>query len=184
MSIESLLPDNRTALELALEQTLREAIAAKGSVFPLLWRPAEIPAPLLPWLGEAMGVSEWDASAPEAEQRATLANFWPSQRLAGTGVAIKKAIEPLGLGATAVAGYEIGGSAYSLHVELEQTTSTLDPALLDRVAKRIEAAKSERDTYQIDVVITSQSPAYIGAAFIDQVVAESLPFPAVIESRP
>lgn len=191
MSSTSLLPDNATPLETALERTIIKMLGEIQSPFPALWRPDEAPITQLPWLAEALGVTEWDASASEIEKRETLKTHWANQRQAGMGVALARAIQPLGVGVLIRPWFEVGLDPYHFEIEINLSGKTLDPILLGRVEQRIVESKSERDTYSVSIIIESvpdggaeDAAAYFGAAFTDIVVAESHPYPQVIESRP
>lgn len=190
MSSTSLLPDNATPLETALERTIAKMLGEIPSPFPALWRPDEVPVAQLPWLAEALGVFEWDAKAPEMQKRNTLKNHWANQRQAGMEVSLKRAISPLGYGVQLKPWYEFGGSPYYFYLEIDVSGKKIDSALLSRVEDRIQLSKSERDDYGLFVVVSSavddselSASAMVSAAFTDMVLAESLPHPRVIESR-
>lgn len=145
MNKDSLLPDNRTALETALEKTIRDLIAEKKSPFPNLWRPDDIDIEHLPWLAEAMGAEEWDSLAPEEELRSTLLTLWPQKRQAGLRVSIRKAIEPLGFFAELHPWYQTAGSPYTLTAVCWSHDRPLTDEINNRLFKRITQAVSERD---------------------------------------
>ena len=69
---DSLLPPNATAAEVAIE-----AAAARVGAVPVpirdSWNPATCPAALLPWLGWAFSVDDWDPQWSEERQRAVVA---------------------------------------------------------------------------------------------------------------
>lgn len=190
MSSTSLLPDNATPLETALERTIVKMLGEIPSPFPALWRPDEAPAAQLPWLAEALGVTEWDSDASESEKRETLKSHWANQRQAGMKVALQRAVEPLGLGVNLKPWYEFGGSPYSFQIELALGDYPLDSAVLSRAEERVQQVKSERDNYSVVIVIESiggddpgaEVSAYFRAAFTDLVCADSYPYPNIIVS--
>ena len=159
----SILPDNSTALERALEHAVAAALARKQSVFPSLWNPNTVPVRLLPWLAEAMGVLEWDSAAPQAEQRATLANVWQQYRHGGQRRGINKAIEPLGFNAELRPWHATAGTPYSLLAVCWSHDRALTPAILNRLQARIAIAKSERDTVQVTMGRELNSTLFLGA---------------------
>jgi phage tail P2-like protein len=186
MSSISLLPDNATPLEMALERTIAKMLGDIPSPFPSLWRPDDVSPTHLPWLADALGVTEWDASAPDAEKRETVKNYWGNQRQAGMRVALRRAVEPLGFGVYVAPWYESGGEPYHFKVELTLLNNLLDADLLDRAGRRIEESKSERDDLSVAVVIDGseiEPSVYARVVYTDMVVAQSLPHPNVIESR-
>lgn len=192
MSKTSLLPDNATALETALERTLAKLLDDIPSPFPALWRPADAPSEHLPWLAEALGVTEWDSASSELEKRETLAAQWPNQREAGMGVALRRAISPLGFGVLLKPWYEYGGAPYSFIVEITLNNNPIALSLLNRVQQRINESKSERDTYELAIIVENidggvsgaEAAVYAGVVFTDMVTAESSPYPRVYESIP
>lgn len=190
MSLTTILPDNATALEGALERVLSYRLNGIASPFPSLWRPTEVDPGALPWLAEAVGVSEWNAAASDEEKRASVAAQWPNARQGGMGVALQRAIDPLGLGVRLKPWFESGGAPYSFTIELVLGSHQLDSSLLARCEDRLQSVKSERDSYSVAIVIESAGgatssavpAAYFRAAFTDLVNADSLPFANVIES--
>ena len=159
----SLLPSNATALEVALEHSVAMALQRKGSVFPNLWNPQDIPMRLLPWLAEAMGVLEWDSAAPEAQQRDTLDTVWQQYRHGGQGIGIRKAIEPLGFNAELRPWHDTGGMPYTLNAVCWSQDQPLTALILQRLQKRIEIAKSERDRVQVTMGRELNSALFFGA---------------------
>jgi phage tail P2-like protein len=159
----SILPDNSTALERALEHAVATALARKQSVFPNLWNPNTVPTHLLPWLAEAMGVLEWDSAAPQAEQRATLANVWQQYRHGGQRRGINKAIEPLGFNAELRPWHTTAGTPYSLLAVCWSHDRALTSSILNRLQARIAIAKSERDTVQVIMGRELNNELFIGA---------------------
>ena len=160
---DSLLPDNRTSLEVALEKTLRETIANKPSHFPSLWRADEVSVDLLPWLAEAKGVDEWDGAADEAEQRATIDNAWPQQREAGMRVAIRRAIEPLGFDLELKPWYATGGNPYTLTAVCWSHARPFTDELSARLVSRVSRAVSERDELTVKVGRQLNAAPAVGA---------------------
>ncbi len=78
---ERLLPRNASPLELALEQGLGPDDPG-AAVLRTLWRPAEIPAALLPWLGWGDDVPAWPAD--EGPRRSVCAKSHRLHGLIGT----------------------------------------------------------------------------------------------------
>jgi phage tail P2-like protein len=185
MSSISLLPDNATPLEMALERTIAKMLSDIPSPFPSLWRPDDVSPAHLPWLADALGVTEWDASAPDAEKRETVKNYWGNQRQAGMSVALRRAVEPLGFGVYVAPWYESGGEPYHFRVELTLGDNNLDSLLLNRVESRLDESKSERDVLSVAVVFDQkiiEPSVYARAVFTDMIIAQSFPYPHVIES--
>lgn len=147
MSVHSLLPDNRTLLETALEQALADRLRAIPMPFPDVWSPDQVPTALLPWLAQAKGLQHWDAAAPENDHRLAVASIWPMQREGGTRAAIRRALEAAGFTAEIVPWYRMQpvGTPYSLQVTgwADNKPITEDQRL--NLLRRLQDAVSERD---------------------------------------
>lgn len=158
MSVRSLLPDNRTLLETALEQALADRLQAIPMPFPDIWNPDQVPTALLPWLAQAKGLQHWDATAPEMEHRLAVASIWPMQREGGTRAAIRRALEAAGFTAEIVPWHRMQpvGTPYSLQVTGWSAKPVTEGQRLD-LLRRMQDAVSERD--DINVRLGRQSSA-------------------------
>lgn len=91
-----LLPPNASALERAITAT-----GARIDTLPVAvrdtWNPATCPAALLPWLGWALAVDEWDEAWSDAVKRAVIADAVELHRHRGTVWSLKKSLAPLGM---------------------------------------------------------------------------------------
>lgn len=159
MSVDSLLPDNRTLLETALEKTLGEQLQAIPVPFPEVWSPKQVPVALLPWLAQAKGLQHWDAAAPESEHRLAVASIWPMQREGGTRAAIRRALEAAGFTAEIVPWYRMqpAGTPYSLQVTGWAESKPITEEQRLGLLRRLQDAVSERD--EITVRVGRQSSA-------------------------
>ncbi|WDH36580.1 phage tail protein I [Pseudomonas chlororaphis] len=149
----SLLPANSSALEKALDLGFARLLERVDPPFPELMSPARTPADFLPYLAADRGVSEWDAGASEAEKRLTVSLSWQIQRQAGTNKALSHAVESLGFMPNIAAWYEQRpqGHPYTFDVQaiIVRDWSSGDH---NRLIRRINAAKSERDEGTITIV--------------------------------
>lgn len=94
---ETLLPDNATAQEIALDL----ATSRIGDVavdIRAVMNPQACPAHLLPWLAWALSVDEWDAEWTEETKRAAVAASVGVHRRKGTRAAVRAAIAAAGYG--------------------------------------------------------------------------------------
>lgn len=80
----ALLPANQTALEAALVEASTPQSETQPENIKPLYRPEDIPAPLLPWLAWANDVPVWPAWATEKVRRAITAGSWDVHRRQGT----------------------------------------------------------------------------------------------------
>jgi hypothetical protein len=153
----SILPDNRTLLERALEQTICQSLLELDSVYPELWDPYKTPDHLLPYLAQAKGVPDWGEDTPKAKQD-TVANIWPVQRQAGTRKAVKQAVDALGFDASV----SRGGAPFHLKVDLwREDVGTLEADIIARARRRIGYVKSERDVINLTLNASSEVDLYI-----------------------
>jgi len=149
----SLLPTNSSPLEKALDLGFGQLLDRIAPPFPELMSPANTPAAFLPYLAADRGVSEWDAGASEPEKRLTVSLSWQIQRQAGTNKALSHAVESLGFTPNISAWYEQRplGNPYTFDVQaiIGRSWSSGDH---NRLIRRIDAAKSERDEATITIV--------------------------------
>ncbi|NVZ18206.1 phage tail protein I [Pseudomonas costantinii] len=149
----SLLPANSSPLEKALDLGFGKLLERVIPPFPALMSPLQTPTEFLPYLAADRGVSEWDASASEAEKRLTVALSWQIQRQAGTPKALSYAVESLGFTPNISAWYQQRplGVPYTFDVQaiIGRSWSSGDH---NRLIRRINAAQSERDRATITVV--------------------------------
>lgn len=149
----SLLPANSSALEKALDLGFGKLLERVMPPFPALMNPLQTPTEFLPYLAADRGVSEWDADASEAEKRLTVALSWQIQRQAGTPKALSHAVESLGFTPNISAWYQQrpSGLPYTFDVQaiIGRSWSSGDH---NRLIRRINAAKSERDQATITIV--------------------------------
>lgn len=155
----SLLPANSSALEVALDLGFARLLDRVVPPFPELMNPAETPVDFLSYLAAERGVAEWDADAPEAEKRSMVAMSWPTKRLAGTTAAIKSALKGLQLTADFTPWYKQSpkGAPYTFGIVawVNQNRGDGKPiiseALFPRLITAIDAAKSERSGYSLQI---------------------------------
>ncbi|WP_295044717.1 phage tail protein I [uncultured Paracoccus sp.] len=91
----TLLPNNATATERAIEATSDRAIPIPVGD---LWNPDTCPAALLPWLAWALSVDDWDADWSDEAKRSTIATSLEIHRRKGTVWAMRAALRAAGLG--------------------------------------------------------------------------------------
>lgn len=150
MSDYSLLPDNRSALERGLELAFTQLLYESQNPYPAMLDPRQTGKAMLPYLAQDRGVSEWDANAPESEQRQTVANAWPVRRLAGTRAGLSVALSPLDAEVDVVPWYESGDEPYHLSV-VSWVNRPITAELTARVIDRLSLAKSERDILTLGI---------------------------------
>lgn len=149
----SLLPSNSSPLEKALDLGFGKLLDRIMPPFPELMEPSTTPCEFLPYLAVDRGVGEWDADARESEKRLTVSLSWQIQRQAGTEKALSHAVISLGFTPDIRAWYQQRprGIPYTFDVQaiIGRTWSSGDH---NRLIRRINAAKSERDEATITIV--------------------------------
>jgi phage tail P2-like protein len=90
--MKSILPPNRTPLELGLEKTIRQPLD-----FPNrdLWNADKCPENLLPYLAWSLSVDSWDDSWPEQKKREVIKNTVFIENTRGTRSAVERITELL-----------------------------------------------------------------------------------------
>lgn len=163
--LQTVLPSNSSLLEVGIDLAFGDLLERLTPPFPELMNPAATPAEFLPYLAVDRGVSEWNAAAPEAEKRATVAASWGVKRLAGTRRALELAVESLGMLPEVVAWHSdnLEGSPYSLRV-VARAPGAYDETASDRLALRLADAKAERDVLSLRIVSEVRGRLYYGAA--------------------
>lgn len=153
MTERTLLPANSSLLEQGLDLALGKLIERIIPPFPELMDPQRTPVDFLPYLAADRGVQEWNATASEEEKRLTVALSWSIQRQAGTDKALKYAVESMGFTPNITPWYAAVpvGEPYSFDVQaiISRPWSMGDH---NRLFRRLDAAKSERDDMSITLV--------------------------------
>ena len=177
MSDDSLLPINSSLLERGLEQAWQKLLGHLDPPFPHLMTPERTPAAFLPYLAADRGVSEWQSTDSEQRKRDAVALSWPIKRLAGTKAALIHAIESMGYTAEVTPWYALSpqGQPYSFRV-ISRTTAGFAQGDFDRLMARLEDAKAERDTLNLD--ITTEVHGQVRTAIYTSSGAEVTVYPA------
>lgn len=140
--MSSLLPDNATAQEVALDL----ATARVGGVeVPIrtLWDPENCPEDLLPWLAWAFSVDQWDATWTEAQKRAIVAASLRIHKRKGTPAAVKEVVDLIFGGGEIVEAWQ--ASDLTAHQFKIVTTGLLESrAAYDKLIELVDNAKPVR----------------------------------------
>ncbi|MCP2070734.1 UNVERIFIED_ORG: phage tail P2-like protein [Pseudomonas lini] len=162
---QSLLPANSSALERALDLGFGRLLDRIDPPFPELMHASQTPSAFLPYLAADRGVSEWDAGASDLEKRLTVSLSWQIQRQAGTRQALNHAVESLGFTPHVTSWYEQQPHAHPYTFDVQaiigQGWASGDH---NRLIKRINAAKSERD--QATITLVHQTRGGLAAAAV------------------
>lgn len=164
---DSLLPQNATPFELAVEDVIATRLSALADSVPTirtLWNPWTCPLSFLPWLAWTLSVDEWESDWSEQVKRQTVAGAMEIHRHKGTPWAVEQSMILAGIPFAEVSEwYEYSGSPghFRIIVDIEgETVSSDDAARLLRYvgsAKR-ESAWLDEVTYNLSV--RSPVPVY------------------------
>ncbi len=141
----SLLPQNATAQERAIERTItRDVPIAVRSV----WNPDTCPAHVLPWLAWALSVDQWQPDWPEDQKRDVIRTAIAVQRKKGTAGAVREALGALAIDARVVEWHrqQVPGAPYTyrLFVEAAPDAPVASLGELKRALATVDRVKSLR----------------------------------------
>lgn len=157
----TLLTENASPLERALEKVFTKALDGVAPPLPELRDANKIPRHLLPHLAAERQVTEWNPSDPEYQKRTTAKNQKLVFKKAGTIEGIGLAVEGLGGDTTVQKWFEYGGPPYQMKItNWSQNSPTQD--VLERTIKRVDDAKSLRDTFIVGLGFRSAGKQYVG----------------------
>lgn len=89
----SVLPDNRSALERALELSLSQQLYAIPHLYPQLLDAWHTDIDVVPYLAAERQLPVWDVTDPEHVKRNLAGNAWQVRRLSGTRAGLKMALD-------------------------------------------------------------------------------------------
>lgn len=147
----SVLPDNRSPLERALERSFSEQLFSIALPQPDLFNADQIPDYLLPYLGAENLVTDWSADDVEIQRKAAK-NQPLVYRQAGTRAGIALALDSAGYDSQVIPWHEMSPIGEPYHFEVigwKQKNLPVDPDAVNRLIENVNQAKSERDTCEI-----------------------------------
>lgn len=103
---KTLLPPNASGLERAVEAAIQDSLEAVPVPVATLWNADACPAALLPWMGWALSIDEWDEQWSVAEQRAAVRSSYTVHSLKGTLHSVRAVLRTFGHGAEPAASYD------------------------------------------------------------------------------
>jgi len=162
----SVLPDNRSLFERGLEIAFTQLLYEINNPYPQLLNPRQTNQSTLPYLAQDKGVTEWDANAPESEQRQTVANAWHVRRLAGTKKGLTLAMDSLEYDAEVTPWYQMLPRGLPYHFEIvawKRKNAPINKDVVHRMHTNIENSKSERDTYELILALGIETGLSVSA---------------------
>ena len=156
----TLLPDNRTTFERSTEEALKALVKSEG-VLEWLNDPQATRADLLDVMAKEAGVLDWFYHDDENAKRASIEHAVRIQQRAGTRQGLTEAMSAIGVDAEV----ERGDKPYSLNIKT-WSPAGINEASLMRLAARLEAYKSERDSFAMSVGFKSTGQCYVAGAVV------------------
>lgn len=140
---DSIQPDNRSALQVAIEQALDRMVADVDAHAPLpqLFDGLATPVQFLPSLAIERGVADWSATDSEQAKRKTTAGALPLQSLSCTDPGLRRAVTDIGFSCTIKR-----LRPYVIEVSAGLAEGSLTDELSQRVFRRVATYKATRDS--------------------------------------
>lgn len=164
----SILPPNRTALELATDLLLADRLDGVGTPLRALWSAQDCPADLLPWLAWALSIDQWDPAWPERTRRARIAEAIAVQRRKGTLDSVRRVIAAFGGNIAVREWWQTSprGTPHTFAVTLSLPADGAAPtaALIDAVVAEISATKPLRSHFTFTLAQRAQGGIGLRAA--------------------
>ncbi|WP_394179619.1 phage tail protein I [Marinomonas posidonica] len=176
LKIHSLLPDNRSPLERALELALSESLFAVEHAYPQLFNAQSCPESAVTLLGIDRQVPVWESSDTEAIKRTRGEFAWRNRQLSGTRLGFVKAFEQMGFSAAITPWYQNEGQPYHFNIWVYGSDQVLTPEINTRVDALILEMKSERDFYSMNLARESIAIPRIAVATEIGITSTSTPF--------
>ena len=139
MTVETLLPQNATAFERSMEQGLAHYGDAREVLIDTLWRPADCPEAVLPFLAWGLGVRNWNPGWPEATRRRVVAEALSVHRRRGTPGAIRAVLDAIG--ADADVEERPGGAAFMMDICITNSAELAPGVTEASIRAQIDDAK-------------------------------------------
>jgi phage tail P2-like protein len=172
---DSVQPDNRSALQVAIEQVLdgRVAWVDEQAPLPEIFDGSQTPPQFLTSLAIEVGVTDWDVTDSEEAKRRIVKTSLQLQSKACTAEGIENSLSMLGniSSVRRVRPYVIG-------LETEVVDGSLDIAFTKRILRRINTYKAARDSVEASIVRSADLEKHTGIVSEVSVISDSIAFKA------
>lgn len=159
----SLLTDNASPMERALEHAFKTMLERIAPPIPELNDAEKAPTKLLPYLAAERMVQEWSSDDTPENKRKTIGNQKQVFRKAGTMAGIKLAVSGIGGETDIQRWYEYAGEPYHMKARV-WINKPINLDTINRLSHRVNNAKSERDTVLLSVGAKTDASLQIGMA--------------------
>lgn len=172
---DSVQPDNRSALQVAIEQALDEMISRVDGLAPLpqLFDGMTTPLQFLPSLAIERGVADWSATDTELSKRKITDEALPLQSLSCTDAGLTKAVENLGFTCSVTR-----IRPFVIEVEAGLEIGVLTDEASRRVFQRVSTYKAARDSASVKLVRSSDVVCGVGVFAETGIVSDCEPYKA------
>jgi len=171
----SVLPDNRSPLERAMELSLSEQLYRIDLPQPYLFDADQIPEYLLPYLASESLITDWSSDDDLDVRRLTTKRQPLVYRQAGTVDGIRGAIESFGGDVDIEKWYQYGGDPYHLKATF-WVEGEVKADLYQRLNARTTEAKSERDVIDITIGLKATGSYVVGSTVQVSATLSGQPF--------
>lgn len=170
---DSVQPDNRSALQVAIEQALDEMISRVDGLAPLpqLFDGMTTPLQFLPSLAIERGVADWSATDTELSKRKITDEALPLQSLSCTDEGLRRAVTNIGLTCDVKR-----IRPYVIEVEAGVVSGSLTDELTQRVLRRVATYKAARDASTVVMIRIAQVSSGIGVYAETGVLSDCEPY--------
>lgn len=174
----SVLPDNRSPLERALELALSDALYSIDNPYPTLLDAQKTTPDVIAPLGIDHQVLVWDSEDSELVKRDRVDYAWRNRQLSGTRAGFTKALEQMGFGSTITPWYKLNPNEtpYYFLIWVYCSDRVLTPDINVRLDNLLHEMKSERDVYDLNLARESIASPRMAIATEIGITIESLPF--------
>lgn len=174
----SILPDNKSALERALELALSEALYSISLPYPDLLNAQKSAEVAVSALGVDRQALVWDESDAEQVKRDRADNAWMNRQRSGTRYGFMSALDEMGFGSEVTPWHQLSpvGEPYFFQIWVYCSDRVLTSEINARIDQLVSEMKSERDTYELNLARESLSYPRVAAVAEIGVTMTSEPF--------
>ena len=171
----SLLTDNASPMERALEHAFKTMLERIAPPIPELNDAEKVPTNLLPYLAAERMVQEWSSDDTPENKRKTIGNQKQVFRQAGTMAGIKLAVSGIGGETDIQRWYEYAGAPYHMKARV-WIDKPINLDTINRLSHRVNNAKSERDTVLLSVGAKTDASLQVCATTATASNTEVMPY--------
>lgn len=160
----SVLSDNQSHLERALELALCNCLYSVEHKYPELLDPNKTSIEIVPYLAIEKQLAIWDSKNSDAIKRTATAQAWPVRRKSGTRQGLVECLESLGFNCEVIPWFKQtpNGAPYSFNLWAYCNDQKITKNLNSQLDQLLIETKSERDNYSLFIARGSINNNFIG----------------------